>query len=552
MGIGSVESKRGPEVVERHRGLVGRTALVSVLTLASRLLGFVREVVTASIFGDASAISDAFFTAWRVPNLFRRLCGEGALSTSLQSVLTETDADRGAEAGRRLFVRTLTVAAIGLSVLCVVGMFGIAALPDRMPWTGWAWFGADPGPVRDLCVRLFPYVLLVCLAALCGGALQVRGHFAAPNTAPAVMNLVWIAGLLVTAFAFAGAETGLFDVQWEMARWIAWGVLVAGLLQLAILVPPLLSRGLLMSRASGPNRRSAPKGSVSTVLKTALPLALGAAVYQINVLVDGLMAEGLLRDGGPTALYYANRVQQFPLALVATAATTALFPSLKAHAHLGELRTVRNLYGRAQMAILFLALPASVGLYVLAEPISEALFLHGSYGMDGTVRIESALEMLAIALIPAGASGLCGRTFIALGDYRTPVRIASAFLIVNAGLNVLFVHRWGFDVEGLALATAVTSWGSLVWLSASLRLRIGAAFRPVELGRRILAMTVSAAVCGAVAGLVAFVVPWSSDSAWRGLGMGGLLGAGAFFVCARALRLEEWREFAQRFRRFRG
>ena len=129
--------ERPPEVIRRHRGLVGRTALVSVLTLVSRVLGFVREIITAGIFGHQSAICDAFFTAWRVPNLFRRLFGEGALSTSLQAGLTEADADRGQEAGRQLFVRILVLATLGLSLLSLAGMLAVAAVPDEMPLTGW-------------------------------------------------------------------------------------------------------------------------------------------------------------------------------------------------------------------------------------------------------------------------------------------------------------------------------------------------------------------------------------------------------------------------------
>ena len=549
MDSGTGETLEGGEVVRRHRGLVGRTALVSLLTLASRLLGFVREVITASIFGDGSAISDAFFTAWRVPNLFRRLFGEGALSTSLQTVLTEVDADRGAEEGRRLFVRTLVVAAIGLSVLCLLGMLTVAAMPDRMPATGWLWLGTDPEPVRELCVRLFPYVLLVCLAALCGGALQVRGHFTAPNASPAVMNVAWITGLLATAAAFTGARTDLFDVQFEMARWVSWGVLAGGVLQLLILVPPLARNGLLGRK--GPSVETGGSGGpgVGIVLRTSLPLALAAAVYQVNVLVDGLMAEGLLRDGGPTALYYANRVQQFPLALVATAAVTAVFPSLKAHAHTGHLDTVRSLHERAQLGILFLALPAAVGLFVLAGPISEALFLHGNYGTEGTERITAALRMLALALVPAGAASFCGRTYIALGDYRTPVRIAILFLVVNAALNVAFVMGLGMDVEGLALATALTSWGSLAWLLTVLRRRIGVALSLRATTGRCASMAIAAAVCGVIAHLFAFVVPWTSAAAWSALVGGSVGGAAGYFVAARLLRLKEMEELTGRLAR---
>jgi len=535
-------------VVRRHKGLVGRTALVSLLTLASRLLGFVREMITATIFGDTSSVCDAFFTAWRVPNLFRRLFGEGALSTSLQAELTEADADQGVEAGRRLFVRTLVVASVGLSVLSVAGMLAVSAMPDDMPFTGWPWLGADAAPVRDLTVRLFPYVLLVCIAALCGGALQVRGHFSTPNASPAVMNVVWIAGLLIVAQVFASAAREEEAVQWEMARWVAWGVLVGGVLQLAILVPPMLSHGLLRRRGGEARVADRPKNSVGRVLRTSLPLALGAAVYQINVLIDGLMAEGLLRDGGPTALYYANRIQQFPLALVATATITAVFPSLKAHAHLGETNVVRDLHARAQFGILFLALPGAIGLWILAAPVADALFLRGNYGPDGTARIAGALRMLALALVPAGASGFCGRTFIALGDYRSPVLVAVVFLFANALLNVGLVLGMGLDVEGLALATALTSWGSFGWLYLLLRRRLGPAMGAGEAFRRILGIAAAATSCGFAAFAVNAVLA-DGYTPWIVVAVGGIAGVAVFFLAARVLGLEEWRDFSQRLAR---
>ena len=181
------------DVVGRHRGLLLRTAIVSLLTLGSRLLGFVRETLTASIFGHASPVNDAFVTAWRVPNLFRSLLGEGAMSTSLQTALTREDGERGLAAGRRLFWALARVVGLIALGLCAAVMLGAWLLPDTMPFTGWAWLGADPEPVRELVVRLMPFVIFVCLAAVVGGALQVRGHFASTALAPVLMNLWWIA-----------------------------------------------------------------------------------------------------------------------------------------------------------------------------------------------------------------------------------------------------------------------------------------------------------------------------------------------------------------------
>ncbi|NUP96429.1 MAG: hypothetical protein HUU28_09720, partial [Planctomycetaceae bacterium] len=165
------------DVVGRHRKLVARTALISGFTALSRVLGYGREALTAYLFGDKSAVYDAFVTAWRVPNLFRRLLGEGAVSTALQSSMTEADADRGDEAGRALMWETLRLAAWILLALTVVVMAGVALMPDVMPLTGWRWLGEDAAAMRDLTVQVTPYVIVICLAGLAGGALAVRGKF---------------------------------------------------------------------------------------------------------------------------------------------------------------------------------------------------------------------------------------------------------------------------------------------------------------------------------------------------------------------------------------
>ncbi len=544
---------RGDAIVTRHRGLLLRTVLVSGLTLVSRLLGFVRETMTAFVFGDGSAISDAFFTAWKVPNLFRRLFGEGALSTSLQAAITEVDGDQGEEAGRALFLRTLSLTAAILVVVSVASMLAVAAMPDRMPLTGWPWLGADPGPVRDLTVRMMPFVLLVCVTALCAGALFVRGHFAVPNAAPAFLNLAWIGALVWVGWRHGweasarGSREEVLARQWRMSQELAWGVLLGGFVQLVLHVPALAKAGLLgRARAAA---RGVPRLSRSalSVLWASAPLALGAAVYQVNVMIDGLMAEGLLRDGGPTALYYANRLQQFPLALVATATTTAVFPSLKALGHRGRLAEMRKLHDDAQHAIVFLALPAAVGLWVLARPIASGLFEHGNYGPDGVARITAALRWLAVALLPAGAAGLAGRAFYALGDFKTPVRVSIALLALNVVLNLLFVQGFGMDVEGMTLGTAITTWANtaLLWWLLARRADVPAA-EPGS-ARRLFVIALAAAASGAAALAAHELVRGGGRAA--ALGAGAAAGAGVYLAAARLLGVRELQLVLRRLRR---
>jgi putative peptidoglycan lipid II flippase len=231
-----------PPVVARHARLVQRTILVSALTLFSRVMGYARESVMAALFGDQSVVNDAFITAWRVPNLFRRLLGEGALSTSLQTKLTEIDHDHGEAAGRALFLRTAHITSWILLAVCVTMMAAAALFPETMPVFGWRLLGDDPEPVRELTLRLMPYVVFVCLSAIFSGALQVRGEFRVSSLAPAMLNIVWIAALVFLLWSHGlpwsqGAQPLGRAEQLDMARVLCWAVLLSGVLQLAIQVP---------------------------------------------------------------------------------------------------------------------------------------------------------------------------------------------------------------------------------------------------------------------------------------------------------------------------
>lgn len=485
--------------------------MISGFTLLSRVLGLIREVVASALFGSNSGIYDAFITAWRVPNLFRRFLGEGALSTSFQTALTAVDADHGEKAGATLFWRTLKMLAGLLVGLCLVIMALVYLAPDRMPGTGWPWLGEDPGAVRELTLRLMPFVVLVCISALFTGALHVRGSFAAPAVAPAAMNVLWILALLGIAMQFgwygkspaAPGELGLEGQarHLEMTRWLAWAVLFSGVVQLAVQVPALRATGLL---AGGTRQARLPDDSPRPldVLKRATPLAFGAAVYQINVMVDGLMAEGLLADGGPTLHYLANRVQQFPIALVAIAATSAVFPALQALGHKRDLPALRKLHDQTHLAIAAVAIPAACGLFALARPVIEVLFERGSFGSDGVARATPALQALCVAILPAGATGLIARTYYAMGDFLTPVKISVGMLLLNVLLNTWFLVGMGMDVEGLAAATAITSALNATALLPGLTRRLGLPRASVPMFGtlvKILVASVVAALCAHMA-----------------------------------------------------
>ncbi len=543
------------DVVSRHRKLVGRTALISSLTLLSRIVGFARETLAASIFGDHSPINDAFVTAWRVPNLFRSLLGEGAMTTSLTTAITKADAEQGEEGGRQLFLAIVRVLLWILLGVCAVVMIAVHFMPDTMPITRFQWLGSNPAPVRELTVRMMPFVVLVCLSAVASGALNVRGHFLSPSLAPVVMNLWWIASLFIVAGAFGwtrvpgASDADEFARQMEMMRWLAWFVLVAGLILLTMQLPALHAKGLLSRAKDGTPQDAAAVSTdrVWAVLRSTAPLALGAAVYQINVMIDGFMALSLLPDGGPTTLYYATRIQQFPMSLVSIAATSAVFPALTALGHQRSLTEVRALHDRTHIAIAFVALPASAGLLFFAEPVVAACVQRGAFSADGVVRTAEGLRFLTLAILPAGAAGLVARTYYALGDFKTPVKISIAMLVANVGLNFLLVAVLGMDIGGLALATALTSWGNLMLLLPGLERRLG--LPPADRSMRRRLATIALAAVGSC--LVARGLYWVlARDAHSALALAASIAVSAlvYGLSAEWLAIPEWRHMTARWR----
>lgn len=539
-------------IVTRHKGLLGRALLVSGMTLLSRVLGMARETGCSALFGDSSRVLDALVTAWRVPNLFRRLLGEGALSTSLQTTMTAEDHERGLESGRALFLATLRLAALILIGVCAVMMALVALLPDLDPLFGSAWLGPDPAAVRELTLQLLPFVVFVCVSALMSGALQLRGEFLSSSLAPILLNLIWVGtmGYFVWSRSWLATDAAQRsrEEQMHMARVLGWSALVAGVLQVVIQLPALRKRGLWLF---GAKRKLEHAWSAAwAVFRQAGPLAFGAAIYQINVTVDGFMAQALLREGGPTAYNNATRIQQLPMGLLAVAATSSVFPLLRAHGHLKQLREMRDLHDRTQLGVLFLALPATLGLVVLATPISVVLFQHGSYGPDGVERIATALRVLALVVIPAGMQGLVTRCFYALGDFSFPVRVSIVALIANAALNTLFVVGFGFDGEGLAWGTVIASWLSVAWLTPGLHRRLGLPGVIEGFWSRAARMLLAAALAALAAWLVQRGWMSRSDAPALGRQVLGLCLAmaaavGTYVLACHALQIPEWQHLWQ-------
>jgi len=440
-----------------RRGVVRAAAVVGAATLASRILGFLRDLVVAQAFGAGPA-TDAFFVAFRLPNLLRRLVAEGALSSAFIPVFTEYLTTRSRAELIRMFRAVAGAMIVVLAVLTVAGVLG-APLLVRVMAPG---FFADPA-TGTLTVRLtrlmFPYLLFVGLGALAMGMLNAHRHFVTPALAPVMLNL-----------AIIGAVFGVVPHLAEPVFGLAVGVLVGGLGQLAIQLPALARRGLLVVPALD---RHHP--AVARIVRLMTPVALGQSATQLNILVDTVIASFLV-GGSVSYLYYADRLVEFPLGVFGIAIATAVLPTLSEQAASRNPAALRATLSFAQRLAAFICLPAAVGLLLLREPLVRVLYQRGEFGPLETAQTAWALGFYALGLVGFASVKIGAQAFYALGDTRTPVKIAVGAMVLNSVLAVAlaFPLRHG----GLALATSCSATANALALAWLLRRRLGEIAEP--------------------------------------------------------------------------
>ncbi len=500
-------------------------------TLLSRVLGLVRDILSAAVFGTSGAM-DAFVLAFTVPNLFRSLFGEGALSAAFIPVYTELCEKDGEEAGRRLLSRTF--AWLALVLIVVVGIGVVACMGGR-------WF-AEPGSKQHLFSTLLaimlPYAVLVCLTALIIGALQAHGRFLAPALSPVVLNVVWIAALML--FAARSADRA------AAAKMVALGIIVAGVLQLGLQLvmarrigvaprPGLLGKGMGADRGRDVRRVALLMG----------PVVLGLAATRINVMVDRVIAEVCIPgDGAISALYFGDRLMQFPLGVLGIALATAAFPALARRAAAGDREGFADeMIGALRMAF-FLGMAAMAVGIALREPIVALLYRRGNFDPESALRTRAVF-----ALYLCGLWAYCGihvmtRAFYARQDTKTPVRIMARVVALDIALNLILV--WPLRERGVALATAICAAVNLSLLIRAMRRDFG----ELAPGR-----VISALALNGIAGLACGLAAWGALAGLRGLELGGgigpqcvrVFGSGAaglvaFFVVSLILGMKEGRE----------
>jgi putative peptidoglycan lipid II flippase len=411
--------------------LLKALATVSSMTLISRILGFVRDLVIARIFG-AGLATDAFFVAFKLPNLLRRLFAEGAFSQAFVPILAEYKNRRG-EAQARLLVDH--VAAFLALALFVVTLIGVLAAPAIIYVTA-PGFAQTPGKF-DLTVDLlrvtFPYIFFISLTAFAGGILNTYSRFSVPAVTPALLNVSFI------AFALWGAPH--FDPP---VKALAWAVLAGGVAQLALQAPALARIGMLPRFR--PDFRDE---GVWRILKLMAPAVLGVSIAQVSLVINVIFAS-FLATGSVSWLYYADRLMEFPIGLLGVALGTILLPSLARH-HADRLPDqYSGLLDWGLRLTLLLAVPAAVALALLAVPLVATLFHYGEFGAADVKATQQAVIAYSVGLIGLVMVKVLAPGFYARQDIRTPVRIAIATLALTQLMNLAFV--WSLKHVGLALA----------------------------------------------------------------------------------------------------
>jgi putative peptidoglycan lipid II flippase len=446
----------GMEPTKRHP-LIAAVRVTGLGTLASRFLGMVRDIATAALLGlSGGGVMDAFVIALRIPNLFRRLFAEGALAASYLPVLTRLLENDRRQAWQLASV-LLTCLALLLTVILLIGE-GVCGLI-------WVLGGDVPGMglLLGLTATMLPYAVFICLAAQVSATLHALSHFAAPALAPTLLNLCWLFGVWVVAPWFAPDKEA-------QAYVLAVCVLVAGLLQLGIQIPVLVRLGFRFDY-----NWAAGRGALGEVLRAMGPMILGLGVTQVNTLLDSLIAWGLaaspdgpqqfswlgravdypMQQGAPAAIYYGERLYQFPLGILGMAVATAIFPLLSRHAARGDHRQLGADLTLGLRLVLALGIPAGVGLILLAEPLARLLFQHGEFDAQDTVRAAGMIACYAGGVWAFCAVPVIVRGFYALGDLATPVRIGMAAVGLNLVLNLTLI--WPLAERGLAVATSVAA-----------------------------------------------------------------------------------------------
>jgi len=515
---------------------------IAALTALSRLLGVLRDSVCAAAFGGG-VVWDAFSFAFRVPNLFRRLLGEGALSAAFIPTFTDYLSTRSRQDAWRLAGAVATLVALVLLALLALGEAFVLLLPHLCALSE-RWH-----LTLSLTAVVLPYMFFICLTALAGALLNSLKHFTVPALSPVVLNLCWIAAVLIFAPLVSPHPAGRIFV-------LAAGILVAGVFQLSLQLVALHRKGFRWRLRLQPAHPG-----VRRIARSMAPIILGLAAFQVNVLIDGVIAISLAGPegvesfallgvripypmvvGANSVLYYANRLMQFPLGVFGIALATASFPLLSEHAARRDWRRFSDSLMEGIGGVTFIAIPSAVGLILLAEPAIGLLFERGAFTHAMAQRTNWALLAYCAGLWAYCAQHVLTRAFYSTRDTQTPVKVAAAMVLLNLALNLTLI--WFIAEAGLAAATACSATCQVLILYALLA-RKGRLSGQARLLQTLVKTALATLVMGIVCKGVLNALPPAPLRDDIGLKLTRLLlptaaGGTAFLACAALLRIREF------------
>ena len=492
--------------------------MVGSATLFSRVMGLLRDVVLANLIG-ANGNADAFFVAFKIPNFLRRLFAEGAFAQAFVPVLADTREKGGQAAVRELVDR---VAGVLGGVLLLLTLITVMASP--IVATIFApGFLRDPAKLAltgDLIKLTFPYLLLISLTGFAGAILNSYQRFAVPALTPVLLNLCLIGAALWGAPNFEEPVVAL-----------ALGVLVAGFAQLLFQVPALAGVGLV------PRPRWAPRHEgVRRIMLLMVPALFGVSVSQINLLLDTVLAS-LLPTGSVSWLYYSDRLTELPLGVFAIAIATVILPTLSGQRARADDPAFASTLAWAIRCVLLIAIPATVALAILAEPLLATLFQYGAFSEGDRTMAAASLRAYTLGLGAFMLVKVLAPGFYAREDMRTPVRIGIIAMVANMLLNAAFVFplMWWLNLGhvGLALATSVSAWLNAMLLYRGLRRGAVLPADSLPLKWLLQILLATAAMIGALAWMLPENAVWADWLWWQRacqLGMLCVSGLGVFLV----------------------
>ncbi|MGK3274178.1 murein biosynthesis integral membrane protein MurJ [Comamonas kerstersii] len=488
--------------------LLKSASTVSLLTLASRVTGLARDLIMASMFG-ANALTDAFNVAFRIPNLFRRLFAEGAFSQAFVPVLATTKTQDGEVRTRELIANVATVLFWVLLLTCVLGVVGAPVL---------VWLlasGFESGHAHEAAVLMtrwmFPYIGFMSMVALCAGVLNTWKRFAVPAATPVLLNVCMIAAALLLAPWFSARGV-------EPIYAMAAGVMLGGVLQLAVQLPALKKLSLMPRIGMTPAaiRAAWSDGGVRRILTLMAPALLGVGVAQVSLMINTQIAS-YLTPGSVTWLFYADRLMEFPTALLGVALGVVLTPKLASAKAAGDSKSYSGMLDWGLRLVVLLAVPCGVGLLAFADPLVSTLFHRGALNNNDVNQIALALMGYGVGLLGLVAIKVLAPGYFASQDMKTPVKIAVAVLVLTQILNVVLVP-W-IAHAGLALSIGLAALVNASWLLIGL-LRRGA-YQPAPGWLRFALQVLAAALL-----LAAFLMWGAQHWNWQ------------------AMRAQEWQRIA--------